>query len=72
MTDFGSSDFITPTSFTDAVIQVQNVHYHIHKIIMCKCSSVFKYVGTSVQYLHSHITCPIMSMCFLLSPVRRW
>lgn len=62
MTDFGSSDFITPTCFTDAVIQVQNVHFHIHKIIMCKCSSVFKYVGASVQSLQSHILCP---MCFL-------
>lgn len=73
MTDFGSSDFITPTSFTDAVIEVQNVHFYIHKIIMCKCSPVFKYVGTSIQYLQSHLlphvnlvnrflkNCPILS-----------
>lgn len=46
MTNLLSSEFIAPTCFTDAVIQVQDVKFPIHKIIMCKCSSVFRYVGT--------------------------
>lgn len=49
MADLLSSDFITPTCFTDAVIQVQDVKFPIHKIIMCKCSSMFRYVPTEVH-----------------------
>lgn len=56
MTDLLSSDFITPTCFTDAVIQVQDVKFPIHKIIMCKCSSMFRYV-------HTIFYCPIVSTC---------
>lgn len=63
MTGLLSSEFITPTCFTDAVIQVQDVKFPIHKIIMCKCSSIFRYVNTEVQYVRSHIYCPIRSTC---------
>lgn len=49
MTDLLSSEFIIPTCFTDAVIQVQDVKFPIHKIIMCKCSSIFRCVRTEVQ-----------------------
>lgn len=41
-----SSEFITPTCFTDAIIQVEDFKFPIHKIVMCRCSSVFRYVGT--------------------------
>lgn len=60
MTDLLSSDFMTPTCFTDAVIQVQDVKFPIHKIIMCKCSSMFRYVPTEV---HTIFYCPIISTC---------
>lgn len=63
MTNLLSSEFITPTCFTDAIIQVQNVKFPIHKIIMCKCSSIFRYVSTEVHHEQSHTHCPVISTC---------
>lgn len=63
MTDTVHTDFITPSYFTDAVIQVQNVKFHIHKIIMCKCSPVFRYVNTEIQYLQSHLLPHNINLC---------
>lgn len=60
MTNLLGSEFITPTCFTDAVIQVQDVKFPIHKIIMCKCSSIFRYVGTEEV---SHILPYNSNMC---------
>lgn len=28
--------------FTDAVIKIENVDFHIHKIILCNCSPYFR------------------------------